>query len=213
MKKLLIIISFIIVFSFLIIGAIPNQDKNIDEFNKLTTELIKADNFLENGVRVEYTTKNNINAEYDLVKNDFIKIFGENINLLDNSIEYSDECKEVKAVFWNKNDTSYIRIDYLNKNKNIEVMEIRNILAEIINNKKEKVKYFDFVKLKIIEEEKDDTKEIIRNYMKNEEFLEVENGIIGKGILKDKTKINVGYMQYAKGEYLIIGTPVIFVTY
>lgn len=212
MKKLFLVISSILI-SFFIIGAMPNQEKNLDSFNLLTTYLIEINNFIENGVRVEYSTKKNINKEYDFIKNKFIETFGENIKLTNNSIEYNDDLKEVKAVFWSKNDTSYIRIDYFNNNENIEVLEIRNILAEIINIKKEKVKYFDFIKLKIIEEEKDETKEIIKNYIVDKEFLEVENGIIGKGILKDNTKINIGYMQYDTGEYLIIGTPVIFVTY
>lgn len=212
MKKLFLVISSILI-SFFIIGAMPNQEKNLDSFNLLTTDLIEINNFIENGVRVEYSAKKNINKEYDFIKNKFIETFGENIKLTNNSIEYNDDLKEVKAVFWSKNDTSYIRIDYFNNNENIEVLEIRNILAEIINIKKEKVKYFDFIKLKIIEEEKDETKEIIKNYIVDKEFLEVENGIIGKGILKDNTKINIGYMQYDTGEYLIIGTPVIFVTY
>lgn len=212
MKKLFLVISSILI-SFFIIGAMPNQEKNLDSFNLLTTDLIEINNFIENGVRVEYSTKKNINKEYDFIKNKFIETFGENIKLTNNSIEYNDDLKEVKAVFWSKNDTSYIRIDYFNNNENIEVLEIRNILAEIINIKKEKVKYFDFIKLKIIEEEKDETKEIIKNYIVDKEFLEVENGIIGKGILKDNTKINIGYMQYDTGEYLIIGTPVIFITY
>lgn len=212
MKKLFLVISSILI-SFFIIGAMPNQEKNLDSFNLLTTYLIEINNFIENGVRVEYSTKKNINKEYDFIKNKFIETFGENIKLTNNSIEYNDDLKEVKAVFWSKNDTSYIRIDYFNNNENIEVLEIRNILAEIINIKKEKVKYFDFIKLKIIEGEKDETKEIIKNYIVDKEFLEVENGIIGKGILKDNTKINIGYMQYDTGEYLIIGTPVIFVTY
>lgn len=212
MKKLFLVISSILI-SFFIIGAMPNQEKNLDSFNLLTTDLIEINNFIENGVRVEYSTKKNINKEYDFIKNKFIETFGENIKLTNNNIEYNDDLKEVKAVFWSKNDTSYIRIDYFNNNENIEVLEIRNILAEIINIKKEKVKYFDFIKLKIIEGEKDETKEIIKNYIVDKEFLEVENGIIGKGILKDNTKINIGYMQYDTGEYLIIGTPVIFVTY
>jgi len=212
MKKLFLVISSILI-SFFIIGAMPNQEKNLDSFNLLTTDLIEINNFIENGVRVEYSTKKNINKEYDFIKNKFIETFGENIKLTNNNIEYNDDLKEVKAVFWSKNDTSYIRIDYFNNNENIEVLEIRNILAEIINIKKEKVKYFDFIKLKIIEEEKDETKEIIKNYIVDKEFLEVENGIIGKGILKDNTKINIGYMQYDTGEYLIIGTPVIFITY
>lgn len=212
MKKLFLVISSILI-SFFIIGAMPNQEKNLDSFNLLTTDLIEINNFIENGVRVEYSTKKNINKEYDFIKNKFIETFGENIKLTNNNIEYNDDLKEVKAVFWSKNDTSYIRIDYFNNNENIEVLEIRNILAEIINIKKEKVKYFDFIKLKIIEGEKDETKEIIKNYIVDKEFLEVENGIIGKGILKDNTKINIGYMQYDTGEYLIIGTPVIFITY
>ena len=169
MKKLFLVISSILI-SFFIIGAMPNQEKNLDSFNLLTTDLIEINNFIENGVRVEYSTKKNINKEYDFIKNKFIETFGENIKLTNNSIEYNDDLKEVKAVFWSKNDTIYIRIDYFNNNENIEVLEIRNILAEIINIKKEKVKYFDFIKLKITEEEKDETKEIIKNYIVDKEF-------------------------------------------
>ena len=109
-------------------------------FNLLTTDLIEINNFIENGVRVEYSAKKNINKEYDFIKNKFIETFGENIKLTNNS--RIDDLKEVKAVFWSKNDTSYIRIDYFNNNENIEVLEIRNILAEIINIKKRKSEIF-----------------------------------------------------------------------
>ena len=122
MKKLFLVISSILI-SFFIIGAMPNQEKNLDSFNLLTTYLIEINNFIENGVRVEYSTKKNINKEYDFIKNKFIETFGENIKLTNNSIEYNDDLKEVKAVFWSKNDTSYIRIDYFNNNENIEVLK------------------------------------------------------------------------------------------
>ena len=45
------------------------------------------------------------------------------------------------------------------------------------------------------------------------EELDIVNGKIGKGKLKDENKINFSFMSYDTGEYLILGTPVIFITY
>ena len=49
--------------------------------------------------------------------------------------------------------------------------------------------------------------------MKTLEVLNIHNGSVGKAELYDGNKINMGFTKYDTGEYLIIGTPVIFVTY
>ena len=44
-------------------------------------------------------------------------------------------------------------------------------------------------------------------------MINIENGKVGRAFLKDNTRVNLGYVKYNTGEYIIIGTPVIFVTY
>ena len=44
-------------------------------------------------------------------------------------------------------------------------------------------------------------------------ILEISNGSIAKATLMDGTNINIGQISYDTGSYLIIGTPVIFITY
>jgi hypothetical protein len=213
MKKVFKIISSILIISFFIIGAIPNQGKNMDNFNLLGSKLMEINGFSQNGIRAEYSTKKELNQEYEFIKNKFIEVFGENINQEDNIISYADGSKEVKAIIWNKNGTSNIRIDYLNNEKNMDVIEIKEKVAEIVNIKTKKVKYFSFIKLKLISEKISSTKEVITNNLGNVEVIRVENGYVGKAVLKNNVKVNIGYMKYDTGEYLIIGTPVIFVTY
>ena len=45
------------------------------------------------------------------------------------------------------------------------------------------------------------------------EVLNISNGMIAKGILKEGSKVNFADVTYDTGEYLILGTPVIFITY
>ena len=45
------------------------------------------------------------------------------------------------------------------------------------------------------------------------ESLDISNGSIAKATMMDGTDINIGQITYDTGSYLIIGTPIIFVTY
>jgi len=92
---------------------------------------------------------------------------------------------------------------------------LRNELKQIQNIAAENIKYFNFIKVKIIEEQKQHILETIENNVKKDtlEVIDIHNGSVAKGELKDGNRINIGYIKYDTGEYLIIGTPVIFVTY
>ena len=42
---------------------------------------------------------------------------------------------------------------------------------------------------------------------------EINNGYSIKATMKDNEMINIGKVNYDTGSYLIIGTPIIFITY
>ena len=49
--------------------------------------------------------------------------------------------------------------------------------------------------------------------IKVSESLDINNGVVAKASMMDGTDINIGQITYDSGSYLIIGTPIIFVTY
>lgn len=77
------------------------------------------------------------------------------------------------------------------------------------------IKYFNFVKVKIIEEQKQKVLDLLKSNIdeKTLEELNILNGKVAKGILIDGSKINFSFMTYDKENYLVLGTPVIFITY
>ena len=75
-------------------------------------------------------------------------------------------------------------------------------------------RYFSFIKGKINTEGKktiDDLEEDL--HLKIKESLNINNGYISEAISENDQDINIGRIKYDTGSYLIIGTPVIFVTY
>lgn len=204
-KTFLVLIIFI-----LSIGAIPNS--NIKEFNILEEKLKENNEFIENGVRVHYELSVDIN-EYENIKNIFSNEFGNSLQEKEDSISYSNEDISVSASFFYNENICFVQIDYINKSNKYDTLEIENKLAKIINNKSEKTKYFSYIKLKIVQENKNYNDELLNNNLKDKEMINIKNGKVGKAFLKDDTRVNIGYVRYNTGDYLIIGTPVIFITY
>lgn len=203
-------IFLIIAISIFSIGAIPNSNKK--EFNLLEEKLTKNNEFIENGVRVHYELPKDLN-EYENIKNILLLELGNNLNEKEDSISYADETIKIFASFFYSKDTSFIQIDFINTKKESTTNEIQNKIEKMINRKAKKIKYFSYIKLKIKEENKNYNNEIINNNLKDKEMINIENGKVGRAFLKDNTRVNLGYVKYNTGEYMIIGTPVIFVTY
>lgn len=215
MKKGIKIISTII-FSLLIIGAVPIKSELIsDNFNFIENEFMQTSYFIQNGIKVEYSVNQPIYKEYNSIQEQFKKVFGEDIQLKNNSIVYKDSFKEVTALIWKDDEKTNVQISYLNNDENDNIFKLRNELKQIQNIAAENIKYFNFIKVKIIEEQKQHILETIENNVKKDtlEVIDIHNGSVAKGELKDGNRINIGYIKYDTGEYLIIGTPVIFVTY
>jgi len=203
-------VFLIIAISIFSIGAIPNSNKK--EFNLLEEKLTKNNEFIENGVRVHYELPKDLN-EYESIKNILLLELGNNLNEKEDSISYEDETIKISASFFYNEDTSFIQIDFINTKNEFTTNEIQNKIEKIINRKAKKIKYFSYIKLKIKEENKNYNNEIINNNLKDKEMINIENGKVGRAFLKDNTRVNLGYVKYNTGEYIIIGTPVIFVTY
>lgn len=215
MKKYLRVLP-ILTFVLLVIGTVPVKSELIsDDFYFLEDKIINYGTFIENGVRLEYSTKVSIEDEIVKLKNNFEKQYKVKVNIDSNTISINQDSMEIKAIVWsNKGDTK-VQITYINNNSDITTAQLKKELEQIRNFVAKNIKYFDFVKVKIIEEEQQNILDLLRSNIdeKTIEELDILNGKVSKGKLIDGSKINFSFMTYDEGKYLVIGTPVIFITY
>lgn len=205
-----------IILSLLIIGAVPVKSKeNLKSFQNIEAKVIENTDFIQNGIKVEYITSKPIDDEglriYEILKEEFdgdIKVEG-------NTIFLRDSVKEIKVIVWSDNENTKVQIIYMNNSKTNSTSFIRDELVKVQDISAKNIKYFDFIKVKIIQDKKQNVLEILEENIdkKTLETLDIYNGSVGKSKLYDGNKINIGIVKYTTGEYLVIGTPVIFVTY
>lgn len=205
-----------IILSLLIIGAVPvKYNENSKKFQDIEADIIKDSDFIQNGVKVEYITSKAIDDEilriYEVLKREFV---GE-AKLEENIIFFNDFEKEIKATIWNDNENTKVQIIYMNNSKANTTAFIRDELVKMQDISAKNIKYFDFIKVKIIKDKKQNVLEILKKNIdeKTLKTLDIYNGLAGKAKLYNGDKINIGVVKYTTGEYLVIGTPVIFVTY
>lgn len=203
-------------FFLLIIGAygINNNEKNTD-FYFLEENTLNNSQFVSNGIRMNYISKEEVQDELLIIKDNLTGYLGENIKIEDNIISYKDKDKEITAIVWKDKIDTKVQITYVNNRRTANTIQLKKEIEQIQNIAAENIKYFKFVKVKIIEEQKQNILDVLSSRMEKDtlEELDINNGIIAKAILKDGEKINFAFTYHDSNEYLILGTPVIFVTY
>lgn len=215
MKKYLSVLP-ILTFVLLIIGTVPVKSELIsDDFYFLESKINRQGTFVENGVRLEYSTKNSSEDEILKIKNNFEKQFEIEVNIDKNTICFNDNHREIKAIVWNNKEYTKVQITYVNNDSKINTNQLKKELEQIEYFATKNIKYFNFVKVKIIEEDKQNILDLLKSNIDEGtlEELNILNGKVAKGRLMDGSKINFSFMTYDEENYLVIGTPVIFITY
>ncbi|MCI6692950.1 MULTISPECIES: hypothetical protein [unclassified Clostridium] len=215
MRKYLIVLP-ILTFVLLIIGTVPVKSELISkDFYFLEDKIKNYGTFKENGVRLEYTTKSSVEEEILKLKNNFENQFKDEVNIEKNTISISKDYREIKAIVWSNKEDTKVQITYVNNNNKITTNQLKKELEQNEYFAAKNIKYFNFVKVKIIEEQKQKVLDLLKSNIdeKTLEELNILNGKVAKGILIDGSKINFSFMTYDKENYLVLGTPVIFITY
>ncbi|AQS03056.1 hypothetical protein [Clostridium beijerinckii] len=210
-------IVIFILLSFFNIGAISSDIVSAqNSFNTLEMKVKDISEFQENGVKLQYRTKNNIANEAYRIKeslprnmalsykdggNDEFEAFNSDFNI------------DIKI--WREDVYSYVEIILTNKNPKYGTKYLKNILKNIENSKLENMQYFLYYEGKEKGLDSDYfTNGLVSEYnIRKAQLMKISNGYSGTGYLNDGEKINFALVDYDTGSHIIIGTPIIFTTY
>ena len=213
MKKIFFI--FISIFSLLIINGKEYEcEAKKDLFNEVERYVLSEYEFIQNGMKLEYTIKADISDELDRID----KIFQSKNDLVvtksENSISAKSENINYSVNIYNYGRLTKVEVIVINTDKTLSESYLRLLVEEIRNSNFINERYFSFIKGKIKTEGKN-IFEDVENKLKIiiNENIDISNGSIAKATMIDGTNLNIGQITYDTGSYLIIGTPIIFVTY
>ena len=214
MKKVFFV--FLLIFSLLLIinGKEYECEAKKDLFKDVERYILNEYEFIENGIKLEYIVKADINYEFKRIN----EIFKSKNDLI---VTTSELCISAKGKninynvnIYNYNGLTKVEVIAINKDKTLSQKNLELLVQEIRNSNFIDERYFSFIKGKIETEEKNIFEDVENKLkIKINEKLDISNGSVAKATMIDSTNINIGQITYDTGSYLIIGTPIIFVTY
>ena len=213
MKKVFFV--FLLIFSLLIIGGKEYKcESKEDSFSKIEGYVINNYDFVQNGIKLEYTVDEKLCKEYLRIKqffeeNNFLVLSTENNNITAESenIDYSINICEY-------NDLIKVQVILINNDVSKSEEELKKLSQKIRDDNFINERYFSFIKGKLNTQDKNLIDDLEKNLnIKVNEYLDINNGCVAEATFEDNQHINIGQIKYDTGSYLIIGTPIIFVTY
>lgn len=210
-------IVILILLSFLNVGAISNEVSNSkNSFGALEKNITNISEFQENGVKLQYKTRDNIEKESARIKEYLVNnINGKYEECNNNQFEIFNSDFHTKIKMWCEGKYTYVEITLVNKNSEYTTVDLKNILKKVENQKVENRQYFFYYEGK--EKDMDNNyftdKLVNENNIQKTNILKINNGYTGTGYLSNGEKINFALNKYNTGSHIIIGTPIIFVAY
>ncbi|WP_297435269.1 hypothetical protein [uncultured Clostridium sp.] len=200
MKKM---VSFIMLYVFvgIFLGSGASYSK-IEYYDSVRTE----HNIIEQGIKVQY--KDDISPqelkEFLGITGE-LKIYGKNIAYKHNDEKFLIELKYID---------SFVELEIILKDNKTDIEELEKIFKDKFKDKKN-LDIFTYIKGKVNDNHNLKSINLEGNYnVKSIENLEIDNGYTGVITLKNNEQLNYAIKNYGKDDnYIIVGSPVIFISY
>ena len=208
-------IAIFILLSFFNIGAISdNFTGGRNTLSILENSVRNRSGFEENGVKLQYKTKEDLKKElYRIKKNLTSSIDGKYEESGIDGFNIASNTCNVDVKMWPESGYNYAEITLINRNYKYSIAYLENILRKLENYKAEKIQYYSYYEGKVLEESHSIDEFIKENKIQEPKLLKIGNGYTGIGYLNNRDKINFAQVRYDTGSHIIIGTPIIFTTY
>ena len=180
-------IAIFILLSFFNLGAVSNvisNDKN--SFGILETNIRTVSEFEENGIKLQYKTRENIEKEVFRIKRQLnYNINGDYREINKNQFQVLNDNFHIDIKTWGEDKYSYVEIKLINRNVQYSTLDLKNMLKRIEDEKSEDEQYFLYYKGKRAKEDSNYSinKLLNENNVQNASLLEISNGYAGTGKL------------------------------
>lgn len=203
----------LILFLFFNMAAISAKDINSESFYTLENSIVNESYFEENGLKVQFKTKKNINVEQIFLKKYLInELKGKYTKADDRSFDVCNENIKACVNLWEKDSYTYVEVTLINTNSKYDTKHLEELVENIKKTNAEDVQIFLYYKGRIDNDKSlNDFSGLIS--LVNLNMLSISNGYTGTGISKLGEKMNFALVSYNDKSYIIIGTPIIFTTY
>lgn len=208
-------ILIICIFSSCISGSYVCSESDIyKEVNNIV-------NFHESGMKISYKTSSNIKEILQEINdlnlyylNSTLKIENDMEN--DFNFEKKDDKSSIKVLIGKDINSYNVEIEIIDKEKLVDINKIKLKCGRL--NHISNINYYTFIKGKVKKECGYELEKKLFNILdcyniQNKSNILLENGLTGKFTVQKKFKINYSIMNYNDGTYLIVGSPIIFITY
>jgi len=210
-------IAIFILLSFFNLGAVSNiTHHNRNSFDILETNIRTVSDFEENGAKLQYKTRENIEKEIFRIKKQLnCNINGDYKEINKNQFQLLNDKVHIDIKTWSEDQYNYIEIKLINLDVKYSTLDLKNMLQRIKDEKSEDEQYFLYYKGKISKEDSNYSinKLLNENNVQKASLLEISNGYTGTGNLSGGDKLNFAMIKYNTGSNIIIGTPTIFELY
>ena len=203
----------LILLSFFNIGAFSNIHLKDDSFSSLESIYLNKSEFVENGSKIQYKTKNSIENEKNRIEKYINNNCVSDYKEVNNKISFDNYDMHAETYLWNDDIYTYAEITIVNSSPNYKTEDLIGVLKGLENKDLNDVQYYQYYKGRISFDKEDEYIIDICNSIDNGEMINLNNGYTGSGYCTDGEKINFAISNYDTGAYIIIGTPIIFATY
>lgn len=214
MKKVFVVL-IICIFSLCISGSYVLNERD------LYKELYNSMEFCDSGIKISYRTEEDI----DEILKEINKL---DLFYLDNTLQIDsngqanfsfekDTQNSSVNILIGKGTSGYnVEIEIIDKEKLVDIEMIKSKFSRL--NNAMNLKYFSFIKVKTENRCKYELEKELFNILncyniENKSNVLLENGLTGIFTAEKTLKINYSIMNYNDGTYLIMGSPIIFITY
>lgn len=210
-------IAVFLLLSFFNIGAVSNVvNEQNNSFGIIEADMRNISEFQENGVKLQYKTRENTEIEISKIKKQLnCNIDGDYREINKSQFKVLKEDFNIDIKTWGENKYNYFEIKLINKNPKYNTLNLKEMLKKIEDEKSEDIQYFLYYKGNSLKDDRNYyiDKLLNENNIQKASLLEINNGCAGTGNLSNGDRFNFALIKYDTGLNVIIGTPTIFESY
>lgn len=182
--------------------------ENKKNFNSLELNVMSKSTFCENGVKLTYSTKIEKNIEEErLVK----LLLADNYICLNcnSGCELKKDNQDINIHIWTENEITFVEITIRNIDSELSTKNLIELLKRVEDKNMMNKQYFLYYKGKVTDNFIFDS---LEKSLKDVQVVNIKSGYSAIGYLQNQ-KINFAANTYNTGTYIIIATPIIFISY